>query len=158
MNPSSVLFVCLGNICRSPTAEGVFRAIVESRGLTELIHIDSAGTSNWHIGSRPDPRAIEAASARGIDLSGLRGRQVIARDFSEFDYVIAMDHENYANLSRLATPEQAAKLHLFLEFAEGVSEVEVPDPYFGSAGGFPHVLDLIENASKGLLNHIIADV
>ena len=155
MSPASVLFVCLGNICRSPTAEGVFRALVESRGLTDSIHIDSAGTSSWHIGEPPDPRAVEAASLRGIDLTDLRGRQAIARDFSEFDYVIAMDHENYNNLSRLATPEQAAKLHLFLEFSEGVSEIEVPDPYFGGTGGFPHVLDLIENASEGLLNHII---
>ncbi len=157
MNSSSVLFVCLGNICRSPTAEGVFRALVESRGLADSIHIDSAGTSNWHIGERPDPRAIEAASARGIDLTSLRGRQAIVRDFSEFDYVIAMDHENYANLSRLATPEQQSKLHLFLEFAGGVLEVEVPDPYFGGTGGFPHVLDLIENASEGLLNHILTE-
>jgi protein-tyrosine phosphatase len=155
MNPTSVLFVCLGNICRSPTAEGVFRALVESRGLADSIHIDSAGTSNWHIGERPDPRAIKEASIRGIDLTGLRGRQAIARDFSAFDYVIAMDHENYTNLSRLATPEQTAKLHLFLDFAEGVPEVEVPDPYFGATGGFPHVLDLIENASQGLLNHIV---
>lgn len=157
MKLTSVLFVCLGNICRSPTAEGVFRSLVDSEGLSESIHIDSAGTSDWHIGEGPDPRAIEAASKRGIDLTDLRGRQAIARDFAEFDYVIAMDHENYANLSRLATPEQQAKLHLFLEFAEGVPEVEVPDPYFGSAGGFPHVLDLIENASQGLLNHILTN-
>jgi len=156
MTPTSVVFVCLGNICRSPTAEGVFRALVKSRGLVNSIHIDSAGTSDWHVGESPDPRAIKAARARGIDLTGLRGRQAIARDFSEFDYVIAMDNENYANLSRLATPEQQAKLHLFLEFAENVPEVEVPDPYFGGAGGFPHVLDLIENASKGLLNHMLA--
>jgi protein-tyrosine phosphatase len=157
MNPASVLFVCLGNICRSPTAEGVFRSLVVSRGLAESIHIDSAGTSNWHIGERPDLRAIEAASKRGVDLSDLRGRQAVSRDFAEFDYVIAMDHENYADLSQLATSDQQAKLHLFLEFAEQVSEVEVPDPYFGSAGGFPHVLDLIENASHGLLKHILAE-
>ncbi len=157
MTPTSVLFVCLGNICRSPTAEGVFRALVESRGLAGSVNIDSAGTSNWHIGERPDPRAIEAASKRGIDLTGLRGRQATSQDFSEFDYIIAMDHENYANLSRLATPGQQEKLYLFLEFAEGASEVEVPDPYFGSAGGFPHVLDLIENASQGLLDHIVTN-
>lgn len=152
---TSVVFVCLGNICRSPTAEGVFRTLVESQGLADSIYIDSAGTSNWHVGESPDPRAIEAASKRGIDLTGLRGRQAVAEDFAKFDYVIAMDHENYANLSYLASPEQEAKLHLFLEFAEDVSEVEVPDPYFGSAGGFPHVLDLIENASNGLLKHIL---
>ncbi len=156
MKDISVLFVCLGNICRSPTAEGVFRAIVEAQNLGGIISIDSAGTSNWHIGQPPDSRAIEAASSRGIDLTGLRGRQATARDFSAYDYVIAMDHENYANLSQLATPDQQDKLHLFLEFADGVSEIEVPDPYFGSAGGFPHVLDLIENASQGLLKHVLA--
>ena len=155
MQITRVLFVCLGNICRSPTAEGVFQSLVNQRGLQQSIHVDSAGTSNWHIGSPPDPRAIEAARTRGFDLSSLRARQAIAQDFSEFDYVIAMDHENYANLSKLATPEQQTKLHLFLEFADKVSEVEVPDPYFGSAGGFPHVLDLIENASSGLLDHIM---
>lgn len=153
MNRVSVVFVCLGNICRSPTAEGVFRSLVESCRLEEFIHIDSAGTSNWHVGESPDPRATEAARARGIDLSGLRGRQASANDFSQFDYVIAMDDDNYANLSRLATPDQQHKLHLFLDFASGVPEREVPDPYYG--GGFPHVFDLIENASEGLLNHIL---
>ena len=155
MQNTSVLFVCLGNICRSPTAEGVFRELVVSRGLSEFIRIDSAGTSNWHVGESPDPRAIEAARIRGVDLSALHGRQAQARDFAEFDYVIAMDRENYANLSRLADPAQQDKLHLFLDFAEGVKELEVPDPYFGGAGGFPHVLDLIENASEGLLQHLI---
>lgn len=153
MNRVSVVFVCLGNICRSPTAEGVFGSLVKSRGLEEFIYIDSAGTSNWHIGEPPDPRATEAARARGIDLSALRGRQATASDFSEFDYVIAMDDDNYTNLSRLANPDQQHKLHLFLDFASGVVEREVPDPYYG--GGFPHVLDLIENASEGLLNHIV---
>lgn len=153
MNRVSVVFVCLGNICRSPTAEGVFGSLVKSRGLEEFIYIDSAGTSNWHIGEPPDPRATEAARARGIDLSALRGRQATASDFSEFDYVIAMDDDNYTNLSRLANPDQQHKLHLFLDFASGVVEREVPDPYYG--GGFPHVFDLIENASEGLLNHIV---
>lgn len=153
MNNVSVVFVCLGNICRSPTAEGVFRERVRARGLEDMIHIDSAGTSDWHVGQAPDPRAIEAAAERGIDLSDLRGRQATPRDFSEFDYVIAMDNENYANLSRLANADQQHKLHLFLDFATDINETEVPDPYYG--GGFPHVLDLIENASQGLLDHII---
>ena len=152
MNRVSVVFVCLGNICRSPTAEGVFSALVKSRGLEEFVHIDSAGTSDWHVGQSPDPRATEAARKRGIDLSRLRGRQASSKDFSEFDYVIAMDNENYANLSRLASPDQQHKLHLFLDFASGVDEREVPDPYYG--GGFPYVFDLIENASEGLLKHI----
>ncbi len=155
MQKVAVLFVCLGNICRSPTAEGIFRKLVEMQGLSDHIQIDSAGTSDWHIGQRPDSRAIEAARARGIDLSGLRGRQATAEDFKRFDYVIAMDHENYNNLSYLARPEQQHKLHLLLEFAENISEVEVPDPYYG--GGFPQVFDLIENASQGLLAHIQAN-
>lgn len=152
MQNVSVLFVCLGNICRSPTAEGVFRQLVNEQGLSHFISVDSAGTGNWHVGQQPDARAIEAATARGIDLSNLRGRQALANDFEQFDYVIAMDHDNYSNLAYLATPEQQEKLHLFLDFAKDVSEVEVPDPYYG--GGFPHVLDLIENASQGLLAHI----
>jgi len=153
MNKASVVFVCLGNICRSPSAEGVFRALVTARGLQDVITIDSAGTSDWHVGESPDPRAIEAAGRRGIDISHLRGRQATAGDFAKFDYVIAMDDDNYAALSHLAGPEQQHKLHLFLDFATGVSEREVPDPYYG--GGFPHVLNLIENASEGLLNHVI---
>ena len=155
MQITRVLFVCLGNICRSPTAEGVFQSLLEQCGLQQSIHVDSAGTSNWHIGSPPDPRAIESARTRGFDLSGLRARQAIPQDFAEFDYIIAMDHDNYANLSKLATPEQQTKLHLLLEFADKISELEVPDPYFGSAGGFPYMLDLIENASNGLLDHIM---
>lgn len=155
MKKVSVLFVCLGNICRSPTAEGVFRELVRARGLEQSIRIDSAGTSNWHVGQAPDGRAIDAAAKRGIDLSHLRGRQAVAGDFSDFDYVIAMDRDNYGELSRLTKGDQQDKLHLFLHFASSVSETEVPDPYYG--GGFPHVLDLIENASQGLLDHIISD-
>ena len=152
MQNVSVLFVCLGNICRSPTAEGVFRQLVSEQGLSDSISVDSAGTSNWHIGQPPDPRATEAVQARGIDLSNLRCRQATASDFDEFDYVIAMDHDNYANLACLTTPAKQEKLHLFLDFAKDVAEVEVPDPYYG--GGFPHVVNLIENASQGLLAHI----
>ena len=152
MQQVSVLFVCLGNICRSPSAEGVFRALVEAQGLAETIHIDSAGTGAWHIGQPPDPRAVEAALERGIDLRTLRGRQAKPGDFDRFDYVLAMDRDNYHTLARMATEEQREKLHLFLDFAEGVSETEVPDPYY--EGGFAYVLDLIENASKGLLTHL----
>lgn len=154
MKNVSVLFVCLGNICRSPTAEGVFRAKVVARGLDKAITIDSAGTSNWHVGQPPDARATSAAAKRGIDLSHLRGRQAIPEDFEDFDYVIAMDGENYENLSMLANEQAQEKLYLFLDFADDVSETEVPDPYYG--GGFPHVLDLIDNASQGLLDHIVS--
>jgi len=156
MKNVSVVFVCLGNICRSPTAEGVFRAQVAERGLDKFIHIDSSGTSDWHIGQPPDSRASAEASKRGFDISMLRARQATSSDFSKFDFVIAMDNENYTNLSMLANPEQQARLHLFLDFANNVNESEVPDPYFGSTGGFPHVLDLIENASDGLLDHIVS--
>ena len=152
MKNVSVLFVCLGNICRSPTAEGVFREMVTNQGLDKYIAIDSAGTGNWHVGQSPDGRAIEAAARRGIDLTPLRGRQVTAGDFSDFDYIIAMDRENYSDLSMLASSKQQQKLHMFLDFASDVSETEVPDPYYG--GGFPYVLGLIENASRGLLDHI----
>ncbi len=157
MRRVSVVFVCLGNICRSPTAEGVFRKLVESHGLMKFIEVDSAGTSNWHVGERPDSRAIDAARSRGYDLSGFRGRQATASDFASFDYVLAMDEDNYTHLESLASIAQSDKLHLFLDFAKGVPETEVPDPYFGSAGGFPHVLDLIENASQGLLDHIVSE-
>jgi len=148
-----VLFVCMGNICRSPTAEGVFRQVVEEQGLTDLILIDSAGTHSYHIGSQPDPRAQTAARSRGIDLSTLRGRQVNNNDFDKFDYVLAMDNNNHADLEVVAKGP-ADNLHMFLKFADNYSEQEVPDPYYGGDQGFEHVLDLIEDASRGLLTHI----
>lgn len=147
----SVLFICMGNICRSPTAEGVFRAAVRNAGLAERIVIDSAGTHGYHIGSPPDGRASAAAATRGYDLSALRGRQVSTRDFVEFDYILAMDSENLANLHRICPPELAHKVTLFLEYSERFSEREVPDPYYGGAQGFEHVLDLVEDAARGLL-------
>ena len=148
-----VLFVCMGNICRSPTAEGVFRQVVEQQGLSDLIDIDSAGTHSYHIGSQPDQRAQLAARKRGIDLSSLRGRQVNNNDFSKFDYVLAMDNNNHTDLEEVANGS-ADNLHMFLKFADNFSEQEVPDPYYGGDQGFEHVLDLIEDASRGLLNHI----
>ena len=148
-----VLFVCMGNICRSPTAEGVFRQIVEQAGLDDKIDIDSAGTHAYHIGSQPDHRAQSSALSRGIDLSNLRGRQVEPHDFKKFDYVIAMDNSNHTDLEVVASGS-AENLHMFLKFAENFSEQEVPDPYYGGDKGFEHVLDLIEDASKGLLAHI----
>lgn len=150
-----VLFVCMGNICRSPTAEGYFKHIVENAGLSDKISTDSAGTHAYHIGSPPDNRAQAAASKRGIDLSSLRGRKVEPADFNHFDYVLAMDSSNYADLQSVASGE-TTKLFMFLDFAEGYSEKEVPDPYYGGDQGFEHVLDLIEDASQGLLNDIRA--
>lgn len=149
-----VLFVCMGNICRSPTAEGVFRHVVESSGLSEKIMIDSAGTHNYHIGAEPDKRSQQAASLRGYDLSQLRGRQVNVQDFHEFDYILAMDTDNLANLQRICPDELSYKVRLFLEYGKRFEKREVPDPYYGGDQGFEHVLDLIEDASAGLLESI----
>lgn len=149
-----VLFVCLGNICRSPTAEGVFRSVVERAGLATRIEIDSAGTHAYHVGKPPDLRAQEAARRRGIDLSGLRGRRATPVDLERFDYVLAMDEENLRNLMAIAPPEHAGKIRLFLEFAPHRPEREVPDPYYGGEAGFERVLDMIEEAAEGLLAHL----
>ncbi|EAR62131.1 low molecular weight protein-tyrosine-phosphatase [Neptuniibacter caesariensis] len=148
-----VLFVCLGNICRSPTADGVFRQVVEQRGLTEQIKVDSAGTAAYHVGNPPDHRSTLAAKKRGYDLSLLRARQAVVEDFTEFDYVLAMDHENLLNLKAIKPSNFTGHLGLFLDFAEA-SESEVPDPYYGGDSGFEHVLDLVEAASEGLLQEI----
>ena len=149
-----VLFVCLGNICRSPSAEGVFRKLVKEQGLHEVIEIDSAGTHAYHVGSPPDSRAQEAARRRGIDMSGLVGRRVDAGDFYVFDYVLAMDESNEFHLRQMAPAEEAYKIRLFLDYAPQRDEREVPDPYYGGHTGFEHVLDLIEEASQGLLTEI----
>jgi protein-tyrosine phosphatase len=150
----SVIFVCMGNICRSPTAEAVFRRYVENAGLAGHILIDSAGTHDYHIGGAPDLRAQRAAQQRGYDMSGLRGRQVREGDFRRFDYVLAMDKANLAILQRLAPPAGDAQVRLFLEYAQHHAEREVPDPYYGGTDGFERVLDLAEDAAEGLLQHI----
>ena len=150
----NVLFVCMGNICRSPTAEGVFRHIVEKEGLDSWIKTDSAGTHAYHIGEQPDLRAQQTARQRGIDLSDLRGRKAVSEDFDEFDYILAMDNDNYRLLQQLAVDDNATKLKLFLEFSKDYSETEVPDPYYGGDQGFEHVFDLVESASYGLLEDI----
>ncbi|MBU0622495.1 MAG: low molecular weight phosphotyrosine protein phosphatase [Gammaproteobacteria bacterium] len=149
-----VLFVCMGNICRSPTAEAVFRHIVEQEGLAEHIHIDSAGTHDYHVGDAPDARTQRAAKQRGYDMSMLRGRQVEAEDFKRFDYVLAMDNLNLVMLERLRPTDAQSHLGLFLDFAERHKEHEVPDPYHGGADGFERVLDMVEDAAGGLLRHI----
>ena len=148
-----VLFVCMGNICRSPTAEAVFRHYVENAGLSEHIRIDSAGTHDYHIGEPPDARTHRAAEQRGYDMSGLRGRQVETADFERFDYVLAMDRANLAILQRLAQ-QRGGDPQLFLEYAKHHKEREVPDPYYGGADGFERVLDMVEDAAEGLLQHI----
>lgn len=152
--PVSVLFVCMGNICRSPTAHGVFRHLVEEQGLDKQIYIDSAGTHAYHVGEAPDHRAQSTALNRGIDMSDLRARRAIEDDFEYFDYVLAMDLDNYSILESLAPPERLDRLVLFMDFAPHVGEQEVPDPYYGGSKGFERVFDMIEAASAGLLTDI----
>ncbi len=153
---TSVLFVCMGNICRSPTAEGVFRHHAEQAGQANRLHIDSAGTHAYHTGEPPDRRARAAAERRGMSLEGIRARRVNAEDFELFDFIIAMDEDNLERLRLEAPEEHQAKLRLFLEFGES-TEREVPDPYYGGSAGFERVLDLVEEASRGLLGTLFRD-
>lgn len=149
-----VLFVCMGNICRSPMAEGVFKRRVAEAGLSDDIVSDSAGTHDYHVGEPPDARAQRTVERRGYDISGLRGRQVTRRNFSEFDCVLAMDEMNLRLLATLCPQEHAHKLKLFLEFHTDPAMREVPDPYYGGAQGFERVLDMVEEAAQGLLRHL----
>jgi len=151
----NILFVCMGNICRSPTAEGVFARLIAEQGLKEKIGIDSAGTHAYHTGEAPDFRAQKSAEARGIDISGLRARKATAKDFENFDYVIAMDYDNLSHLESICPEEHLSKLSLFLEFGSQSDVKEVPDPYYGGPLGFERVLDLVEDASMGLLEDIL---
>jgi protein-tyrosine phosphatase len=149
-----ILFVCLGNICRSPTAEAVFRAIAAREAPELTIEVDSAGTAGYHIGEPPDVRTRQAASRRGYDMSPLRARIVEPRDFELFDLILAMDRENLAALHHRAPVHTRDRVHLFLEFAPDTTVTEVPDPYYGGPNGFEEVLDLVEAATHGLLNHL----
>ncbi|MFZ5610199.1 MAG: low molecular weight protein-tyrosine-phosphatase [Pseudomonadota bacterium] len=151
-----VLFVCLGNICRSPAAEGVFSRMADAAGLQARLRIDSAGTGAWHVGQAPDARMIAAARARGIDLRALRARQVRVQDFHDFDYLLAMDRDNLRRLHALAPAGLEGKARLFLSFAAAPAVHEVPDPYYGGPQGFEEVLDLIDAAARGLLAHLRA--
>ena len=150
-----VLFVCLGNICRSPTAEAVFRYHVQAAGLEQRIQIDSAGTADWHRGKSPDGRSCQFASRRGYDLAPLRARQVRVEDFHEFDLILAMDHDNLAHLQQMRPNDARAELDLFLK-RYGLGRDAVPDPYYGGDDGFEHVLDLVEQASAALLDEVRA--
>jgi len=150
----SILFVCLGNICRSPTAEAVLRGVFAREAPELAITVDSAGTSNYHPGSAPDRRSQAVARRRGYDLSSLRARQVRAADFVEFDLVLAMDRSNLEELLRIAPAQARGKVQLFLDYAPEQPLREVPDPYYGGSGGFEDVLDLIEVASRGLLRRL----
>ena len=150
----SVLFVCLGNICRSPTAEGAFRQQVQSHGLGEHILVDSAGTGSWHLGKAPDTRARSVAKAQGYSIDDLRARQVSAADFVKFDYILAMDNSNLAALDALKPESYAGHLGLFMDFAKHRGYREVPDPYYGGDDDFEQVVQLVHDASQGLLTHI----
>jgi len=152
-----VLFVCTGNICRSPTAEGIFRKLVLDAGLADHIESDSAGTHDYHVGEAPDPRTQATALTRGYDLSGLRARQVARSDMERFDLILAMDRSHHAYLTRLAPTSGRGKLRMMLEYARGAGILDVPDPYYGGPGGFEQVLDMLEDASRGLLEALRAD-
>lgn len=149
-----VLFVCLGNICRSPTAHGVFEARLAAHGLAGTVKVDSCGTGNWHAGEAPDGRATAEAGKRGYKLDHLRARQLQAGDFDRFHYILAMDRMNLRDLRALCPPGFTGYLGLFLPFAQGLAQEEVPDPYYGGVDGFSHVLDLVEAASEGLIQEI----
>ena len=150
---TKILFVCLGNICRSPSAQGVFQAKINKMGLAEQFFIDSAGTAAWHIGKSPDSRSVLAAQSRGYDLSPLKARQVKSADFEYFDYIFAMDTDNLQGLKQACPNVFQNKVALFLQYGE-FPEVSVPDPYYGGAQGFEHVLDLLESASDGFINQL----
>lgn len=150
-----VLFVCMGNICRSPTAHGVFQALVDEHGLGDSIQVDSAGTHSYHIGSPPDARSQATAKARGLDLSGLRARRFVSSDFNEFDYLLGMDQGNVADMQAIRPDDASAALQLMLEYSDRFNQAEVPDPYFGNEG-FELVFDMVEDASRGLLQQIRA--
>ncbi|TVP51857.1 MAG: low molecular weight phosphotyrosine protein phosphatase [Halomonadaceae bacterium] len=150
--PVRILFVCLGNICRSPSAHGVFRQRVSQAGLEAKLLIESAGTGDWHLGKAPDRRSAAVAMSRGVDISDLRARLVTSQDFHAFDYLLAMDNSNLADLQAMAPANHGATLGLFLDYATASGAIrEVPDPYYGGDQGFEHVLDLVEDASDGLL-------
>ena len=163
--PTRLCFVCLGNICRSPTAEAVMATLVAGAGLDHLVEVDSAGTGGWHVGDPPDPRAVAAAAQRDIAMAHLRGRQFTPRDFDRFDLVLAMDHDNLRDLRDLAPDGAAAdRVHLLRWFDPARRDHDplgydhaVPDPYYGGADGFDLVLDLVDAACRGLLDHLTGD-
>lgn len=157
MEKIKVLFVCMGNICRSPTAHGVFEQRVKERALDDHILVDSAGTHAYHVGEQPDRRSQATALARGCDLSYQRARKVTVQDFDEFDFVLAMDQSNLSDLHGLASPQQRQRIALFLDYAERWEEREVPDPYYGGSRGFDRVFDMVDDAAEGLLAHIMRE-
>jgi protein-tyrosine phosphatase len=154
INKTKILFCCMGNICRSPTAEGVARVLAERGGVASCFEFDSAGTHGYHVGDPPDARTCKAAAQRGYDLAQLRARQVNDFDFVRFDRILAMDNENLERLRQFCPVQYRNKLGLFLDFSERFEESEVPDPYYGGSAGFEWVLDLVEDAAAGLLKQL----
>lgn len=151
--PASILFVCLGNICRSPLAEGVFRSVIEARGFGDQVLVDSAGTGGWHQGSAPDPRSIAIAARHGIDIAGQKARKFRSDDFERFDLILGMDRSNIDDLRALAPAQAKDRVHLFLEYANGRTG-EVPDPYYGGPDGFADVYRMIRDASGALADRL----
>lgn len=149
-----VLFVCMGNICRSPTAEGVFRNLTLEMNIEHIL-IDSAGTHAYHIGEPPDKRSMSTATSRNIDMSQQRARRIDINDFEEFDHILVMDENNLSELIQICPEHLQHKVELFMNYSTSFDEPEVPDPYYGGASGFDHVFDLVEDASKGLLKKIL---
>ena len=149
-----VLLVCMGNICRSPTAEGVLRKFIKNNNLGEKVEVDSAGTHGYHVGEAPDSRTQRAAAMRGYDLSQFRARKVARQDLDYFDLILAMDKSNLDNLRRMAMPEQRERIKLFMEYAKNFDDDEVPDPYYGLGHGFDLVMDMVEDAAQGLIEDI----
>lgn len=150
-----ILFVCTGNICRSPSADGVARYWIAKLGLGDEIEVDSAGTHGFHAGERPDPRTMKAAASRGYDLSRLRARRLVSADFEYFDLLLAMDQGHLDHMRRVCPPPHAHKLRRFMEFAESRPVGDVPDPYYGGEQGFDVVLDMVEDGVRGLLHHLV---
>ena len=155
MKPIKVLFVCMGNICSSPTAEGVFNKLLHDKKLSDRFIVDSAGTHAYHVGNEPDIRSQQTAQHRGVELSAIRSRQVTETDFAHFDYILAMDSDNYQLLINASPSEQHHKINRFLDYAPARKESDVPDPYYGGQNGFNDVFDLIEEASQGFLHAVL---
>ncbi|RIX49651.1 MAG: low molecular weight phosphotyrosine protein phosphatase [Rhodocyclales bacterium GT-UBC] len=153
-----VLLVCMGNICRSPTAEGVLRLLLRNNNLGDVVEVDSAGTHGYHVGEAPDSRTQRAAALRGYNLSQLRARKVARQDLDYFDIVLAMDKSNLDNLMRMASPEQQSRIKLFMSYSKNFDDEEVPDPYYGLGHGFDLVLDMVEDAALGLIEQIKKDL
>lgn len=158
MTHTKILFVCMGNICRSPTAEGVFRRLTREHPQLANLIIDSCGTIGHHVGEPPDPRSVEAAKKRHYDLSKIRSRKLVKTDLEYYDLILAMDEENMVNILAISTEEQTAKVKLFLDYSNDTKLSAVPDPYYGGNSGFDGVIDLVEGASRGLIRSLLEKV